>query len=77
MRIPKAKAWKVAELMSRIDWDCLQGQQYKVNVLEFFMNTLGLVLDYYVNDYMRVGTWKLTTMIVTVRLGTWKLDSID
>ena len=35
--------------MSHIDWDCVQGQQYKVNVLEFVMNTLGLVLDYYNN----------------------------
>ena len=32
-----------------MDWDGVQGQNYKVNAHEFRLCTLGLILDYYNN----------------------------
>ena len=43
---PEGQGVKVAELISHIDWDFVQGHQYKVYVLEVLMSTLGLVLDH-------------------------------
>jgi hypothetical protein len=42
---PKGQGWKVAEPISHIDWDGVQGQQYKVYVFAILMSTLELVLD--------------------------------
>ena len=35
------------EPITHINWDGVQGQYYKVNVVDLLMSTLGLVLDYY------------------------------
>jgi hypothetical protein len=35
------------ETIPHIDWDGVQGQYCKVNVVDLLMSILGLVLDYY------------------------------
>ena len=51
------------EPIPHIDWDGVQGQYYKVNVVNLLMSTFGLVLDYY-DIGLRYETWHLDVVFL-------------